>query len=360
MISRTLEIGKKVLFKKGLPAHIVLFVTNKCNMECEHCFLVESGELNDTSRDQIFSLINIQKLARSLPKLLALSITGGEPFLRKDLSKIIKAFSETGYLKSINIVSNGFQTKQICEGINKILTENKKLDIFLSISLDGDNQTHNLIRKNKNAYLNAMNTINQLSKLHKKNKRLSIGVNSTYIGSNYLSIRHLYKQLEKVKINYVSLNLVRGIRWQNRPKGIDINEYKDLCKIKEKIIKNNNIESSFMNSLMKSKGNLMTGIIANTFQKDKSINDCYAGSLFGVIKDNGDVFACEQLEKPLGNLIKVDFDLSKIWFSDKAKEQRISINNHECHCTYECVASCNIFFNPRYYPGLLIETLLKK
>ena len=79
MISRTLEIGKKVFLKKGLPAHIVLFVTNKCNMECDHCFLVENGELNDLSREQIFSLKNIQKLARSLPKLLALSLTGGDP-----------------------------------------------------------------------------------------------------------------------------------------------------------------------------------------------------------------------------------------------------------------------------------------
>ena len=357
MISRTLEIGKKVFLKKGLPAHIVLFVTNKCNMECDHCFLVENGELNDLSREQIFSLKNIQKLARSLPKLLALSITGGEPFLRRDLSKIVKIFTESGYLKSINIVSNGYQTKQICEGIKNILKENQKIDIFLSISLDGDNQVHNTIRKKKDAYIRALNTINELSKLSKKNKRLSIGINSTYIGSNYLSIKNLYQELSKVKLNYVSLNLVRGLTWQDRPKDIDIKEYRELCRLKEGLMKNNNTKSSFMNSLMKSKGKLMTRIIANTFEKDLSINDCYAGSLFGVIKDNGDVFACEQLEKPLGNLTKVDFDLKKIWFSETAEKQRVSINNHECHCTYECVSSCNIFFNPSHYPSLLIETI---
>ena len=69
------------------------------------------------------------------------------------------------------------------------------------------------------------------------------------------------------------------------------------------------------------------------------------------------MYLLEQLEKPLGNLTKVDFDLKKIWFSETAKKQRISINNHECHCTYECVSSCNIFFNPRHYASLLIETL---
>ncbi len=359
MISRTFEIGKKVFLKQGLPAHIVLFVTNKCNMECDHCFLVESGELNDLNREQILSLKNIQKLAKSLPKLLALSITGGEPFLRRDLSKIVKAFAESGYLKSINIVSNGYQTKRICEGIKNILKENPNLDLFLSISLDGENQIHNTIRKKKDAYIKAINTIHELSKLTKENDRLSIGVNSTYIGSNYLSIKNLYKELTNIKLNYISLNLVRGLTWKDRPKNIDIKEYRDLCRLKEDLTKNNNTKSSFMNSLMKSKGKLMTKIIANTFEKDSSINDCYAGSLFGVIKDNGDVYACEQLKKPLGNLSKVDFDLKKIWFSETAKEQRISINNHECHCTYECVSSCNIFFNPSYYPSLLLETIFK-
>ena len=96
MISRTIEIGKKILSKNGLPSHIVLFITNRCNMECDHCFLVESGELNDLTREQILSLKNIRKLAKSNPKLLALSITGGEPFLRKDISEIISAFTESG------------------------------------------------------------------------------------------------------------------------------------------------------------------------------------------------------------------------------------------------------------------------
>tara|TARA_B100000886_G_scaffold335798_1_gene293443 strand:- start:62 stop:1159 length:1098 start_codon:yes stop_codon:yes gene_type:complete len=355
MISRTIEIGKKILSKNGLPSHIVLFITNRCNMECDHCFLVESGELNDLGREQILSLENIRKLAISNPKLLALSITGGEPFLKKDLSKIIKIFAESGYLKSINIVSNGYQTNEILKGIKKILNENKIIDIFLSISLDGDSETHNIIRKKHNAYANAINTIRGLSKISKNNKRLSIGVNSTYIGSNFDSICQLYTDLNKVELNYVSLNLVRGVTWQSKPREIDINEYKELCYLKEKLIISKKKQSSFMNSLMTTKGKLMTNIIADTYQKDCSISDCYAGSLFGVIKDNGDVFACEQLSRPIGNLSKVNYDLSKIWFSEAAKKQRLSIRNHECHCTYECVSSCNIFFNPKYYPFLLKE-----
>ena len=358
MILKLLEIGKKVISKKGLPAHIVLFITNRCNMECDHCFLVESGELNNISRQQILTIENIRKIAKSNPKLLALSITGGEPFLRKDLSAIIQEFSNSGFLKSINIVSNGYQTNKILTAIQKILKENKTIDIFLSISLDGDSDIHNIIRKKKDAYLNAVNTLIGLSEIRKYNKRLSIGVNSTYIGTNYDSISKLYKELENVDLNYVSLNLLRGVTWDSRPKDIDIKEYNNLCKIKEKLIASKKIESSFMNALMTSKGKLMTKLISETVKKDRSINSCFAGSLFGVIKDNGDVFACEQLGKPLGNLSEVDYDFKKIWFSETAKEQRRSIRNRECHCTYECVSSCNILFNAKYYPVLFKELSL--
>ncbi len=359
MITKALEIGKKVLFKQGLPCHLVLFITNRCNMECDHCFLVESGELNDTKRDQVLSIKNIEKIANSVPNLLALSITGGEPFLRDDLAKVIKVFASSGFLKSINLVSNGFQTKKILKGVKKILEENKSIDIFLSISIDGDTETHNKIRKKDNAFKNALTTIEELSKLSKKNKRLSVGVNSTYIGSNYKSLCKLYKELYSVKLNYVSLNLVRGNTWNNRPKEININEYNQLCVLKDKLINSMNNESSLMNSLMASKGHLMTKLITETFKKDISVNDCYAGSLFGVIKDNGEVYACEQLSIPLGNLSEVGYDLSKIWFSDQAEKQRLSIKRHECHCTYECVSSCNIFFNPKYYP-ILLKTIFQK
>ena len=359
MIPRILEIGKRVLTKKGLPAHIVLFITNKCNMECEHCFLVEGGELNDISRQQVLTLDNIKKIANSNPKILALSLTGGEPFLRNDLPQIIQAFTRSGYLKGISLVSNGYLTKKILDCIKKILKETD-VDIFLSISLDGENETHNKIRKKPDAYSKAIDTIKALSKLSKRDKRLSIGVNSTYTGSNYFSIRQLYEELTSVKLDYITLNLIRGVTWESRPEGIDLDEYNHLSSLKEKLIPLKKEESSFLYSLMTSKGRLMSKMISDTVKQSRSVNNCYAGSLFGVIKDNGDVFACEQLSAPLGNLSEVDYDLSKIWFSDTAEEQRRSIRNHECFCTYECVSSCNIFFNPKYYPALLMEAFISK
>ena len=128
--------------------------------------------------------------------------------------------------------------------------------------------------------------------------------------------------------------------WESRPEGIDLDEYNHILSKTHSSKEGRILILILANDLKRSLN------VKNDFghsKQSRSVNNCYAGSLFGVIKDNGDVFACEQLSAPLGNLSEVDYDLSKIWFSDTAEEQRRSIRNHKCFCTYECVSSCNIF-----------------
>ena len=350
---RTIEIGKRVILKRGLPSHLVLFVTNRCEMSCQHCFLVENGELNNTSRRGL-ELEDIKKLASSVPKLLALSVTGGEPFLRKDLPEIIQAFAKSNYLKSVAIVSNGYQPSRIIPTVKRLLKEND-VEIFLSISLDGESRTHNKIRGKSDGYSKAFLTLVELSKLSKSNRQLSVGVNSTYTGDNYHSIYKLYQELKCLNLDYVTLNLIRGATWDSVPDNIDISEYKDLVERKEKLLGKQTNDKAFFNSLIAAKEKLKTRIISNTIIQNTSVTQCYAGSLFGVIKDNGDIFACEQLPTSLGNLATVNYDLSQLWFSQTAEGERKAIANRECHCTYECVSSCNIFFNVNNYPALLRE-----
>ena len=106
---------------------------------------MEGGELNDISRQQVLTLDNI-KIANSNPKILALSLTGGEPFLRNDLPQIIQAFTRSGYLKGISLVSNGYLTKDF--DCKKNFKRNGHRYIFIDF-IDGENETHNKIRKNQ-------------------------------------------------------------------------------------------------------------------------------------------------------------------------------------------------------------------
>ena len=84
-LGRDLSIASRILRKDGLPVSLIFFVTSKSNLLCKHCFYWE--ELNLPKNE--LSLEEIEKVARSLPNLLTVSLTGGEPYLRPDLPQIV-------------------------------------------------------------------------------------------------------------------------------------------------------------------------------------------------------------------------------------------------------------------------------
>ena len=67
---------------------IILFVTDRCNMKCDHCMF---WERIDNPGDE-HSLEELEKMAASIPPLRTVSITGGEPFLRSDLERLVEIF----------------------------------------------------------------------------------------------------------------------------------------------------------------------------------------------------------------------------------------------------------------------------
>ena len=85
------KLGKSsiLLGNRSMPLQLVLFVTSRCNMRCDHCFYLD--EINDSSRTEL-SIEQIETLAKELGGLNWVALSGGEPYLRKDLVEIIQAF----------------------------------------------------------------------------------------------------------------------------------------------------------------------------------------------------------------------------------------------------------------------------
>ncbi|MBA7540557.1 GTP 3',8-cyclase [subsurface metagenome] len=81
--------------------NLAIMITDKCNLDCYHCFRVEN------KCDNEFDYKYINKLADFVGKTSIdyLRITGGEPFLYKNISSVIKQFSKQDITTSI--VTNG-------------------------------------------------------------------------------------------------------------------------------------------------------------------------------------------------------------------------------------------------------------
>ena len=116
-------------FNKNDLMTLILFVTNRCNLKCYFCCYKDS--LN-SSKD--LPLSTFEKMARSIPRLKSLLISGGEPFLREDLFDIISLFVHHCGARFISIPNNGFFTDRVLALTQKFLEKEKAAFLTLLFS----------------------------------------------------------------------------------------------------------------------------------------------------------------------------------------------------------------------------------
>jgi MoaA/NifB/PqqE/SkfB family radical SAM enzyme len=149
-VDSAINLRKRFLeqaFRKELfPKTVTLFLTNRCNLLCEHCGQNSSKALPDE--------LSLTEILNLIPRLLELrvkyvSFSGGEPFLREDIFEIIRAFKNNGFI--VGVISNGLISNQ------KLLDKIADSDLdSINVSIDGLKETHNAIRKNPKSFDLAM------------------------------------------------------------------------------------------------------------------------------------------------------------------------------------------------------------
>lgn len=92
--------------------YVRLAITDRCNLRCFYC-MPEEG-IKYVARQELLSYEEMVRLIRVLVNLgiEKLRITGGEPFLRKDMMQFLENVSQLEGLKQINITSNGTVIEQ--------------------------------------------------------------------------------------------------------------------------------------------------------------------------------------------------------------------------------------------------------
>lgn len=90
--------------------YLRLAVTDRCNLRCFYC-MPEEG-LNWLSRAELMTYEEMLRICEILVKMgiEKIRITGGEPFVRKDLMQLLTALSKLDGLKELSLTTNGVLT----------------------------------------------------------------------------------------------------------------------------------------------------------------------------------------------------------------------------------------------------------
>lgn len=153
-----------VIRNKFLPNNIPFFctfiLTWRCNAKCIMCDIwkkEKSGELD---------ILDIDKILKEIREVRVIRLTGGEPFLREDLIKIVNLIAENTKTRIVQITTNGL----LKEKITNFIKSNTHKNIHLKISLHGYEANHDKIMQYNGAYGRALETIDTLNGMKEKYK----------------------------------------------------------------------------------------------------------------------------------------------------------------------------------------------
>ncbi len=173
---------------------VVIAVTYQCNSRCIMCEIWKKKSVLELYPEDY---INLPK------NLQDINITGGEPFLRNDLYKIIKILSQRCLKANIIISTNGFATDLILSQAEKIIKIFPKIKI--AISIDGIEEKHNKIRNVINGFEKSIKTIVGLKKVGVKNLKIAF----TLGDYNIEELSKVYNLTKKLSLEF-SLAIVHS------------------------------------------------------------------------------------------------------------------------------------------------------
>ena len=327
------------------PALLSILVTSVCDMRCTHCFFTD--QLDDLPRKKLqMTTREIETISETLGgNLGVLILAGGEPFTRKDLPEIARAFHANNHLESIYITSNGQIQQRIFPDVVRMLEENPRLNVTMALGIDGPQAQHDRIRQKPGSWDIVMDTARRLMAMKKQYPRLDVQTCTCFMHSNQDTIFEWYDflkhelQPDKVNFNYIRPPAADPIELQ-----IDQTRYARLAEMIAEdsrsgaLKKHNAGDNGFFKAALDV---YMHGLIAKTQETQQAQLTCYAGTAGGVIYDEGTVSSCENLP-PVGNLRDFGWNFSKLWFSPAMQARRKQAADG-CFCTHE--SNC-------YYPSL--------
>jgi MoaA/NifB/PqqE/SkfB family radical SAM enzyme len=338
-------------FPKMLPLNLTVSVTYHCNSRCKTCnvWKKETREFSFDEFDMIFKKIG------DLPYWF--TISGGEPFLRKDIVELCQSAYDNCRPGIINIPTNGILSDRIPGKVEEIIESCPDTQIIINLSLDGIGEQHDQIRCVKNNYEKTMKTYQALRQLEFPN--FELGIHTVISRFNVDEIPKIYNHFQTFKPDsYITEIAEERVELDTIASCItpDLHDYSKTIDFLTNELKKQDF--SGVSKITQSFRSQYYELVKRTLKEKRQIIPCYAGFASAQISPDGDVWTCCIRADPIGNLRDNEYDFKKLWFNEKAAKLRESIKKRECWCPLANAAYTNMLMNPTSLLNVAKENLI--
>ena len=291
---------------KRMKLHASLIVTYRCNAKCNMC---DVWKFPTKPSEEIGPDI-IEKL----PPTFFTNVTGGEPFVRKDLPDLVGLIRRK--TRRVVISTNGYFT-------NRIISLCRKYpDVGIRISIEGLPRTNDGIRGIPDGFDRGLRTLLELRAMGLRD----IGFAMTVQDLNYQDLLPLYPLAKALGYEFATATVHNSHYFHKSDNKIE--DPNPVCAQLEALVR----------ELLRSKrpkdwfrAYFNWGLI-NYIRGGARPLPCRMGDDGFFVDPSGDVLACNGMDakQPMGNLR--DQSWEEIWTSSRAQEVRRSVRSCRKNC----------------------------
>lgn len=323
--------------RRTRPRFLTYTVTFGCNARCSMCDSWQKPCSDDLQIDEIDGIF------QQLPTLDAVRLTGGEPFVRKDMVEIAHAVRTHLQPLQLHVTTNGFLTDRIVR-----FAEERPRDVplYLLVSIDDTAEGHDEIRGRRGAFADAMRTLRALMP-RQQELGLRVAVNQTLLGPGALgAYRRLRSLLAPLGLAHQAVLAYEASATYSIDEEVDVSpkdaaSYPTLGEFDREEIRAllDELEAdaeSLQGSSRLAKRYYLRGLRRRLLERQATPNPpCVALSAHLRIFPNGDVPTCQFNSRVVGNLRHQTF--AEVWNGELARGQRSWVNG----CV-GCWAECEV------------------
>ncbi|MBZ4664628.1 MAG: putative radical domain iron-sulfur cluster-binding oxidoreductase [Caloramator sp.] len=283
----------------------LIAVTYKCNAKCYMC---NTWQFPSKSEEEITAQ-DIEKIPSSLKFA---NITGGEPFLRKDIEDVIAIVLKK--TKRLVVSTNGYFTERIVD------VAKKYPNIGVRVSIEGLPSSNDDLRGIKDGFDHGLRTLLKLHELGLKD----IGFGITVSDRNAKDLNELYTLAEMMGLEFATATVHNSYYFHKFDNKIEDKEMviQEFRKLEQRMLRSKNPKEWFRAYFNEGLVNYIRG--NNRFLPCEMGTDVFFMDPFGNIKP------CNGMDMSMGNIKEKTFD--EIWNGEEAKEVREAVKN----CTKNC------------------------
>lgn len=309
------------------PTRVVLDLTRRCNLRCEMCRTWERARSEELSAAEIGALVG------QLSRLTWLDLTGGEPFVRRDIDDVLEAVvRNAGALTVLHFQTNGWHTRRIAASTRRLRRLAPNVELIVTVSIDGTPEIHDRIRGRAGACMRALDTARELSSI------ADVHIGTTVTSSNAHTLEDLHAwlraQLPGFDVRRWHLNWLQRSQHFFGNAGVQTPH----AVAPDDAIRDHLRRRGIPRSLVE----LMEAVYLVNLDAHRSGDavgvTCQSLRSTVFVSPEGDVYPCHVYDRPLGNVRERSF--AEIWDSTATHAARRDIQALACG---GCFTACEAY-----------------